>query len=251
MIQWLLDKAVRLALYGQGIGAAGKANACADHAALRLLKQNGTRPLVLFDVGANRGDYVQLALKRLAKIPVVIHAFEPSQAAFAELSKRFAERQQIVLDNVALGGEVSERMLHYDVAGSELSSLYPRKIEHHDIRMSGSEQVRVETLDVYCSQRGIDWIDLLKLDVEGHELEVLRGGAEMFKRRQIAMVSFEFGGCNVDSRTFLRDFFYFFADHGMSLARVNAFGGLQPIPRYDEALEQFRTTCFVAISPPS
>jgi hypothetical protein len=61
------------------------------------------------------------------------------------------------------------------------------------------------------------------------------------------MVSFEFGGCNVDSRTFVRDFFEFFAAQKMSLARVTAFGGLYSLPHYEEALEQFRTTCFVAM----
>jgi hypothetical protein len=60
------------------------------------------------------------------------------------------------------------------------------------------------------------------------------------------MVSFEFGGCNVDSRTFLRDFFHFFAARRMQLARVTAFGRLHPIPQYDETLEQFRPTTFVA-----
>jgi hypothetical protein len=68
----------------------------------------------------------------------------------------------------------------------------------------------------------------------------------MFDRSQIAMVSFEFGGCNIDSRTFVRDFFHFFSARHMQLARVTAFGGLHPIRRYEEALERFRTTCFVA-----
>ena len=58
-------------------------------------------------------------------------------------------------------------------------------------------------------------IDLLKLDVEGHELEVLRGGVRMFAQRRVKMVSFEFGGCNIDSRTYFRDFYYFFQENGL------------------------------------
>jgi FkbM family methyltransferase len=237
MIQRLLCKAVKLTQYVQGIGAAARA----DKAVLKNLKSRQP-PLVIFDVGANRGHYLQLALKQ----PADIHAFEPSTAAFAELTKRFGGRRNVVLNNLALGSEPGQRTLYYDVPGSELSSLYPRKIEHHGHPLTQSELVPVDTLDHYCDVHGIEHIDLLKLDVEGHELAVLKGSSQMFGRAQISMVSFEFGGCNVDSRTFVRDFFNFFAARGMRLARVTAFGRLHRIPKYEEGLEQFRTTCFVA-----
>jgi len=245
MLQWLLHKTVKAAQYGQGIGFAPKA----DRAVLKHLKRSGGNQLIVFDVGANRGTFVQLALAELAHRELTIHAFEPSKAAFAQLSQRFANRNEIVLNNVALGNQGAEQSLYYDVAGSELSSLYPRRTEHHGIRMTGSEQVQVETLDEYCLARGITHIDLLKLDVEGHELRVLEGAVQTFEQEKIAMVSFEFGGCNIDSRTYLRDFFHFFEARGMQLARVTAFGTLHPIPRYNEGLEQFRTTCFVASAP--
>jgi FkbM family methyltransferase len=250
MIQWLLEKTARLAQYGQGIGAAGRPGARADKSVLRRVKRAGEKPLVIFDVGANRGDYVQLALVQFANQPLMIHAFEPSAAAFAELSRRWAARNEVVLSNTALGSEAGERTLYCDVAGSELGSLYQRLIEHHDLHLTSRELVRVETLDAYCAAHGIERIHLLKLDVEGHELEVLRGAGRMLEQKRIAMVSFEFGGANVDARTFLRDFFQFFAARQMQLARVNPLGGLHPIPRYHEGLEQFRTTTFVASMTP-
>ena len=246
MIQWLLEKTARLVQYGQGIGAAGRAAARVDRSVLRRVKRAGEKPLVIFDVGANRGDYVQLALAQFADQPVIIHTFEPSAAAFAELSRRSAGRNEVVLNNTALGSEAGERILYCDVAGSELGSLYQRLIEHHDIHLTSRELVRVQTLDAYCAAHGIERIHLLKLDVEGHELEVFRGAARMFEQKRIAMVSFEFGGCNVDARTFMRDFFQLFTAYKMQLARVTAFGAFRPISKYDEALEQFRTTCFVA-----
>lgn len=242
MIQWLLGKTVKLAQYGQGIGIADERRV--DRTVLKQLKA-GMQPLVIFDVGANRGQYLQLALQR----PAVVHAFEPNSVAFTELAKRFGERSEVRLSKLALGSEQGERTLHYDVPASELSSLYPRQIEHHGHHWTQTETVQVDTLDHYCGTHAIDHIDLLKLDVEGHELAVLQGAGRLFQGKQIAMVSFEFGGCNVDSRTFFRDFFHFFAARCMQLSRVTAFGSLHPIPRYDEALEQFRTTCFVAKQP--
>jgi FkbM family methyltransferase len=237
----LLRNVVKLAQYWQGVGCADKPNSPGDKAVLKRLRPGHT-PLVVFDVGANRGDYLQLASMQLQG-HAVFHAFEPSRAAFSDLEKRFGGKGDIRLNNFALGGKRERLTLYYDTPGSELSSLYPRSIGHHGIEFTGSEQVQVQTLDSY----GVEHIDLLKLDVEGHELSVLHGAAQMFKSKAIQMVSFEFGGCNIDSRTFVRDFFEFFAAQQMKFARVTAFGGLHPITRYEEALEQFRTTCFVAL----
>jgi FkbM family methyltransferase len=247
MIQWLFDQTIKIAQYGQGIGAAGKRQSKADRAVLRQLKShlNGAKP-VIFDVGANRGDFVQLALDEWSGSGLTIHAFEPSRVAFLELARRFDNRKDIVTNNLALSVEAGERTLYYDVAGSELSSLYPRRVDHHGLEFTGTEQVQVQRLDGYCAAHAVDHLDLLKLDVEGHELAVLQGASKLFQRQNIGMVSFEFGGCNIDSRNFLRDFHHFFAAHKMKLARVTALGRFREIAHYHEGLEQFRTTCFVA-----
>ncbi len=245
MIQWFLDQTVRFAEYAQGVGAAGKPHPKTDSAVLQTLK-SVNHAITIFDVGANRGDYSQLALKILTGKQVSIHAFEPNQTAFAALNHKFAANPSLTLNNTALGGVQDERTLYFDKPGSELSSLYPRRINHHGIQMTGQEQVKVETLDVYCSEHQINAIDLLKLDAEGHELEILRGAQQLLNSKKISRVAFEFGGANIDSRTYLRDFYQLFASQGMSLARVTAFGSLRPVDRYTEAFERFKTTCFVA-----
>ena len=50
-------------------------------------------------------------------------------------------------------------------------------------------------------------IDIMKLDVEGHELDVLEGSRKTIN--SIKLIQFEFGGCNIDSKTFFQDFYYF------------------------------------------
>ena len=60
------------------------------------------------------------------------------------------------------------------------------------------------------------------------------------------MVTFEFGGCNIDTRTYFQDFWYFFREHGMHrVYRITPTGLLVPILGYREELEQFRTTNFL------
>lgn len=146
---------------------------------------------------------------------------------------------------VPLSREPAELELFYDAVGSELASLTKRKLDHFGLHMDLSEKVKISTIDAYCSDHQIDHIDLLKVDVEGHELDVLDGGKRMFSRSAIDMVTFEFGGCNIDTRTFFQDFFYFFHDHQMRIARITPAGYLCELQSYQEVFEQFRTTNFM------
>lgn len=51
--------------------------------------------------------------------------------------------------------------------------------------------VKVTTLDLFCSQQNIDHIDVLKVDVEGHEPEVLEGAKELLNKRRINIIILE------------------------------------------------------------
>ena len=58
----------------------------------------------------------------------------------------------------------------------------------------------------------------------------------------------EFGGCNIDSKTFLRDFFNFFTAHGMiHFFRITPANGFMPVGAYHEGLEQFKTTNYLVM----
>lgn len=86
----------------------------------------------------------------------------------------------------------------------------------------------------------------MKLDVEGHELAVLKGGKQMLDDGKIHVIQFEFGGCNIDSRTYFQDFFYLLSP-GFRIYRIVK-DGLFPIEEYSEDLEVFKTTNYLCIS---
>jgi hypothetical protein len=86
----------------------------------------------------------------------------------------------------------------------------------------------------------------VKLDVEGHELHILRGATRMLAEGRIAAIQFEFGGANIDSRSFMRDFFDLLTPQ-YAIHRVLQHG-LYPIVCYDVTLEVFkRATNYVAV----
>lgn len=141
-----------------------------------------------------------------------------------------------------------DAILYSNIDGSGLASLTKRRLDHFNIDFNKTEQIKLTTLDTYCKSQSIKHIHLLKLDVEGHEFDVLSGSKDMFASKSIDMVTFEFGGCNIDTRTFFQDFWYFFTENNMSIYRIMSNATLYHIPTYQEIHEQFITTNYIAIT---
>jgi FkbM family methyltransferase len=147
---------------------------------------------VCFDIGANRGQTIEL-LQDCLNQPI-IHSFEPASTTYAELTgKSFGPRVQC--HRLALGDQVGvAKFRNYKV--SELSSFLPMNPDKRENFFAGEEVVSVEsvpvdTLDNFCSARAVDRIDLLKIDTQGFELPVLNGAAELFKNGKIGAVLLE------------------------------------------------------------
>ncbi len=245
--QSFLQKVVMFAQYLQGIGSGADVSFSGEKVALSRLRQrrNAGHSLCIFDVGANKGHYLRLAAESLSGLNFHVHCFEPAHGTFQQLCKEAEDIQNATVNNFGLGGEIGEGELFYDEVGSGLASLTRRRLNHFNLDLRLSEKVRIETVDNYCSNHNIERIDLLKIDVEGHELAVLQGSKRMFSNSAIDMVAFEFGGCNIDTRTFVQDFYYFFRDYNMRIARITPSGYLVELPAYQEIDEQFRTTNFL------
>ena len=104
--------------------------------------------------------------------------------------------------------------LYYDYSGSGLASLTKRRLDHFGIEMSNKEEVSIIRFDHYWSKNDLI-IDYVKIDVEGHELDVLKGFGKIINK--VKLIQFEFGGCNIDTRTYFQDFWYFFSERKFKL----------------------------------
>jgi FkbM family methyltransferase len=248
--QRLLERLVIAEQWLMGIGSGGVPESSGERILVKLLQEKSARvgrTLTIFDVGANSGQFSSLLLRGLGGTPFRIHAFEPSAVTFQALTQTHGGDARLTLNNLGLGEEKGAMTLYSDADASGLASLYPRQLAHFGVSLARTEMVAIDTLEAYCDREEIDRIDLLKLDVEGHELDVLRGADGLIRAARIDMITFEFGGCNIDSRSFLQDFFYFFKERGaFDLYRITPSGYLAPVSQYSEVYEQFRTTNFLA-----
>ena len=125
-----------------------------------------------------------------------------------------------------------------------MASVYKRKLDHFNIYMNQSEEIEIQTLDAFCKDHKIERIHLLKLDVEGHEKKVLDGASRMLKSGAIDFIQFEFGSCNIDSKTYFQDFYYLLKDN-YKIYRILK-NGLYQLNQYKEIYEAFSTTNYLA-----
>ncbi|MCY7359429.1 MAG: FkbM family methyltransferase [Rudanella sp.] len=147
---------------------------------------------VCFDIGANRGQTIQL-LQHCFRAPV-IHAFEPASTSFEALASQ-SFGSGVCLHQLALGEQVGVAEFH-NYAHSELNSfltIHSDKRENLFAEESvvSVESVRVDTLDNVCAAHKITQIDLFKIDTQGFELPVLRGAVSLFNQQKISAVLLE------------------------------------------------------------
>ena len=246
VVQKYIARRIRKSQILAGIGSGGNVDDSGEKSILKKIKSLRQDKYCLIDVGANKGDFTQIILTLFNNDNIQVHSFEPSKATF-EFLKNNIKSDKVILNNKGLGKEAGTFPFYTDRPGSGAASLTKRNLDYLGVDFGYSEDVSIDTLDNYCNENNIKDIDLLKLDVEGHEMDVLEGSKEMLSRNVIKMISFEFGGCNIDTRTFLKDFYYLFNKHGFLLHRITPSGYFFLLDNYSEKLEQFRTTNFIGI----
>lgn len=150
----------------------------------RCLRPGG----VMVDLGANVGYFTALAAHRVGRRGRVF-AIEPSPYAFERLSRMVTESG---LHAVTVGAfAVGERE-------GELPLYVPPDSKHnHSPTMVAADgwratPVRVRTLDSCLAEWGVRTVDLVKMDVEGHEAKVLAGATAALAERRIRAILCEF-----------------------------------------------------------
>lgn len=135
--------------------------------------------LTVYDIGAASG-VLSRCLAKLHNVQAV-HAFEPISSAFAELTERTRQYPKVIRHNVALGDE--NRTMDINVVGGsrDSSSLLKIKILHkEEFRYISCqdhlEKVNVFRLDDYVRDHHLPLPHVVKVDVQGYEDRVLRGG---------------------------------------------------------------------------
>jgi len=143
--------------------------------------------MVFMDVGANLGYYTLLAAKRVGPGGQV-HAFEPAPAQFRHLSLNVGinSATNVALNNCAMADRDGEADLFLSDGWNQGTHSLGKTLGQ-----KRSCRVRCTSLDHYVARAGITRLDVIKVDVEGAEFSVFRGGSETLASLQPRVLLFE------------------------------------------------------------
>jgi len=206
-----------------------------------FLQANNTKPLTVFDVGANVGDWSTF-LCREAEGPVDLHAFEPI-AEFAVSLTQDRATQKIKSIKAAVSEKAGTLQVH-KWPSTDQSSVYERRLTHDKQGKPEIVSIPAIRLDDYIRENGITHIDLLKVDVEGHELSVLKSLGEYLKPSFVSAIQFEYGLTYVDSSSYLFDMYRLLKDYRIYKLFKDK---LEETP-YQSNLEDFMYTNYIALA---
>ena len=213
-----------------GAGALIYYQGCSEPETTRFLQRFLKPGMIFFDIGAHIGEYALVASLRVGSAGAV-HAFE-AQPDTVEILRR----------NVASNGLKNVIITHCAVAASDGTADFAVRREPSLSSMAceggqdGNGVLQVITvpkrhLDAYCWSTGA-WPHLIKIDVEGAELEVLRGAKSLLEKPKTEAPVWIFEYSPETYRRFQRslaDVIELFDRHGYRVYRLKQDGGMGSI----------------------
>ena len=172
------------------------------------------------DVGSHKGEVLELALKISKKGKHF--AFEPIPYLFHKLNDKYGTKCEVL--NYGLSDQKKQSSFQHVTTNPAYSGIkkrtYPKEEQVETI------QIQLDTLDNQLKQH--DRVDMIKIDVEGAELEVLRGAKKIIEKFHPIIV-FEHGlGASDHYNTSPEDILTFFDDHQYQLFTLKGFIADEP-----------------------
>jgi FkbM family methyltransferase len=139
------------------------------------------KPHTVFDIGAHHGWFFHCWQDWCPSAE--IHAFEPVREAYDVAVKLYGKHPLVKINQIGIGNTEGSMNIHIlEESGVSNSFLTPNKKTWDEIQYETGQvtqrAVPVTTIDIYCKQKGVSSIYLMKIDVQGFELKVL-GGAKL------------------------------------------------------------------------
>lgn len=196
-----------LGLRGIGILNYENKKLSGDYTFLKKFFSQRKENVVVFDIGANVGEYSKIV--RGFNKNAAIYAFEPHPVTFKTLKENASLYN---FSAFCFGcGEKEGKLKFYDYNhdnGSSHASFCKDVIEkiHKSIAME-TEAVMVRLDNFVLNELQPGKIDLLKIDTEGYDFMVLKGAEKLIRENLIDIIQFEFNEMNVMTRVFFKDFY--------------------------------------------
>ena len=150
---------------------------------------------IVVDIGAHKGEF----LKHIKKIKSIrkVYSLEPQKKVYGELLKEI-DNKKFFAYNIAISNrngkqkmQINDFSMTSTLSKVNENSIY-YKIKNLIIgnKKKNFEYIKTEKLDLFTKKRKLNKIDLLKVDTEGHELNVVKSGLKTLKKTKYLLIEF-------------------------------------------------------------
>jgi FkbM family methyltransferase len=155
-----------------------------------IYKKNFNSNIIIFDVGANTGQ----SIRRFSSIfpKSIIHSFEPIKVCYEKICLNYPS-SNFIKNNFALSDKIQNKKFFFNKF-SPSSSFLQLKKKYSKLEKGFKQNnfiTKTMTLDAYVNFHKIKKIDILKIDTQGHELMVLKGGKNVLKNFTVNFIEIE------------------------------------------------------------
>lgn len=192
-------KLFELGVMGMGYGRLTRDDLQEDYVLSLLNEKFHYKYLVVIDVGANKGNFLRNIINRIEFGHLKYFGFEPNKDLHPTINGLVDSRNiEVNLFSEAISdreGTFEFFKNNKDVCSGFYSS------------QNGGTSINVETItiDSFVSKEKLPKIDILKIDTEGHDFFVLRGGTNTLRSGLVSIIFFEFSENVVKSRSYFFD----------------------------------------------
>ncbi len=152
-----------------------------------LDQRNGKK--FFYDIGANHGHYTWIALSQSQKMEVMAFEPDPKNLELLRFTVDHSNLHRVRIHEVALSDDEGMISFHQDTLTSATGMIENGDapwVEKYLGRKANSIEVERSVLDSFCTPETKP--SLIKIDVEGHELQVLRGGEECLRNYKPVLI---------------------------------------------------------------
>ncbi|MEM7004588.1 MAG: FkbM family methyltransferase [Pseudomonadota bacterium] len=192
---------------------------------------NGMDQLVVFDIGANQGDWTKQLLlsmpaERKEQDRLSVHAFEPvpeTSAMYRDAIDAMVGSNTVTLHETAMSDKPGVAEIGLYSAGAGTNSIH---FDKDDCQIETTLKIDLSTIDGFVAKHGLERVHYAKCDTEGHDARVILGARQSLEQGVIDVLQFEYNHRWVFARSFLKDIFDLIDVLPYSLAKITENGAL-------------------------
>jgi FkbM family methyltransferase len=182
-----------------------------------------SEPINFLDIGANVGQFSEIICQEYNINKGIL--VEPLLNMIEVLEAKFPDKEKFTIVNAAIADVNAETDFYVNPEFDSVSSLLRVRNNNDELKSLSIKEpiltkIKTLTLDSMINENYLNSIDLIKIDVQGAEHLVLKGGVETLKRTKLVYTEFSFKPLYEQSSTFY-DLYNFLSEHNFMLTNIN------------------------------